>query len=182
MRIAFAIAGLSVCLLGCPTSRPSVRCSIVASPIGGQGVVPPQLTSIAKNPTAAAAPMQASPETPVSCTTPPDLPAYLRGSPIDDLTAMWVGAATVNGQPRRDCPVFPAKLAVEAPQVTARPCGEQACPNQQLAFGDRGTRVHVLFYDDPSRHDMTRASERPSGACYYRVYAVSVAWDGDGPQ
>jgi hypothetical protein len=183
MRSALAVLALSLPLLGCPTSRSAVRCSIVASPVGAErAVFPPQLTSMARNPTDKPVPMSLSAPTPVRCTTPPDLPAYLRGSPVDDLTALWVGGATVNGQARRDCPVFPTKLSVEAPTVTERPCGESACPNQQVAFGRDGVRVHVLFYDDPSRHDLAKVSQPPSGACYYRVYAVSVAWDGEGPQ
>jgi hypothetical protein len=122
--------------------------------------------------------MSALPPEPLHC-GPAPLPF---DSPIDALTAVWVGAATEDNQVRRDCPAFPSKLTAEDPQIKKPPCGAAACPNQQVAFGEEGVRVHVLFYDDPSRHRPSQSAEAPSGACYYRVYAVSVAWDGKGPQ
>ncbi len=180
LGFVLALAPLVLLLAGCPSSRTTARCSIIASPVSATAATPPQMTLMARNPTAEPAPLNVSPTLPVHCAGA--LPAYLRGSPVDDLTAVWTGAITSNGQPLRVCPSFPSKLTPEAPQIVDPPCGASACPNQQVSFGDGGTTVHVLFYDDPSQHDPSRATEAPSGACYYRVYAMSVAWDGKAPQ
>ncbi|HEY2516482.1 MAG TPA: hypothetical protein VGI39_36680 [Polyangiaceae bacterium] len=154
---------------------------IVASPpAAGLPAAPPELTIMARNPFNDDVRMSTAPRHPgpLHCGPAPDDGS----SPIDALTALWSGGATLDGQRRDDCPAFPAKLSAEGPQIAERPCGPAACPNQQVAFGEGGVRVHVLFYDDPSQHRPERAKEAPSGACYYRVYAVSVAWDGKGPQ
>lgn len=170
---------MSALLGGCCTSRSTSRCSIVATPVGVQaGPTPPQLTIMARNPVDRPVAMSLKNQVPIHC-GPEKLPF---DSPIDALTAIWVGHEKGDAQQvRTDCPAFPAKLSVEAPQIADPPCGEMACPNQQVTFGTDRTHVHILFYDDPSRHRPGETT-RPSGACYYRVYAVSVAWDGTAPQ
>ena len=171
--------------LGCTTSRTRARCVLVASPVKpSQDAVPPQLSTMAANPVKSAVRMSVSPQVPLRCNGSSTISGrYYPDDPVDDLTAMWVGAGKSDNQPRQLCPAFPSDLVLEKSGIEERPCGHNACENRQIAFAtEEGVKVHVLFYDDPSRHRLDRANDFPSGACYYRVYSVSVSWEGDGPQ
>jgi hypothetical protein len=185
MRFENALpAYLAILLLGCPTSRDNARCVLVASPIKPQGdVVPPQLSVMAANPFDAPVRMSADPQVPIRCNGSSTIGGrFYPDSPVDDLTATWLGTGKSDNQPRMVCPAFPSKLVHEAPGIVDRPCGASACENQQLRFESQGVAVHILFYDDPGRHRPDRANDLPSGACYYRLLSMSVSWDGKGPQ
>ena len=177
--------GLLLALLleaGCHTSRPTARCSILASPVGAESVsYPPQLLTMAENPAVVPAPMALRSPRSVHCAKGAHEPAYMAGSPMDDLTAIRSGSMALNGQTRTDCPALPERLTLEPPAVTEAPCGEGACANEQVTFAaGSGVRIHILFYDDPSSHH--RETDAGPESCYYRVYALSLAWDGKAPQ
>jgi hypothetical protein len=175
-------AALASLVLGCPTSRPAARCVIVASP-ADEARAPPQLSIMGANPVAKPARMSVDPQVPVHCGGPL-LPGggYYPDSPVDDLTSISRGASASDGQSLVVCPAFPAPLVEERSQIPTSPCGPAACANRQFVFARGDVQVHFLFYDDPSRHRSENAKQAPSGACFYRLYAVSVAWDGKGPQ
>jgi hypothetical protein len=180
-RTSFILGLAAVALLfatGCPASRSTTRCVIVASPAPPEvapassappGAQPPQLTFASANP--AADPVRVRPlrQVPVRC-------GGAEGDhPVDDLTAMLRGSVTTAGQTRQVCPAFPSALVAEAPGIKDPPCGASACPNLQFRSEQQGTALHFLFHDDPGRHG-------PDRPCYYRLYAVSISWDGPGPQ
>ena len=126
--------------------------------------------------------MSGTPDVPLRCNGKgPDGRDYL-DDPVDDLTAVVKGAGVVDGQLRAVCPAFPTALTSEPPSVREPPCGASACPNRQYQSEAHGLAVHRLFYDDPGRRRPERAAELPSGACYYRLYAIAVSWDGKAAQ
>jgi hypothetical protein len=170
-------AALIVSSMGCPTSRPLARCVIVASPVNPQAeVVAPQLSLAAANPVGDPVRMSGNQVLPLRCG------GGLFDDPVDDLTAVLRGTGRSDGQPRAVCPAFPVGLVAESPALVERPCGVAACPNRQVRSVGHGPTTYLLFYDDPGRHRPERAAEVPSGACYYRLYALSVSWEGAAPQ
>jgi hypothetical protein len=177
-----ALLTVGTFLAGCGTSRPTARCAIVAPPppVGAATptpLVPPQLTRAGADVMTQPIPMTTSPLNPVQCTAPPVDPNNFHStqSPIDDFTALWFGTGPSDSQMQRVCPAFPSKLVEQPPSIGVRPCGEAACPNRQLSYDQGNVHVHFLFYEDPS--------SRPSpSSCYYRLYGMSFAWEGKGPQ
>lgn len=176
-RLVLALLG--TLLVGCQTSRNTSRCVLVAS---GGG---PVLSLAAANPVAE--PVRVKPDhvSPVRCEgivlgAPVGPPPFFVDDPVDDLTAITRGVALVAGQTRTVCPKL---SSTEEPAGNAeRPCGGYACPNRQIRVDGNGVLVHVVFYDDPGLRRQDRAMESPSGACYYRVLAMSVSWEGEAPQ
>lgn len=187
--MALSIVAL-VAATGCPTSRSTSRCVVVAGPHSTAATVAPkqglaflpQLLPAAASPIAAPVPLRVQQELPVRCNGQgPDGAAY-PDDPIDDLTAIVHGGATVDGQARVVCPAFPLMLVSESPAIVEPPCGPSACANKQYRSATSSLAVHLLFYDDPGRHRPEFATAEPSGSCYYRLYAMSVSWEGTAPQ
>jgi hypothetical protein len=185
---ALVAAALSILSTGCPcgvnaTSRCEARCVVVASPAARgpldavvapgpdaqplPGAPPPQLTPFSTNLTTKPVRMAPYRELGLVCGRAES------DDPVDDRDAL-LHRGQHHGQPRQLCPAFPTELADEPAAIAAPPCGPSACPNVQLRAEQKGTELHFLFYDSPGAH--TR--EHP---CYYRLYAVSVSWDGKAP-
>jgi hypothetical protein len=189
---AFTVLAVLTVLTGCPTSRKMERCVLVASQRGAE------LSTAAENPVLEPVRVAPSHPSPVRCAgkllasdgpdgpNAPNVPnaraPFLPDDPIDDMTAIVRGSGTVDGQPREVCPAFPGPLVEEPLGVRAPPCGPSACPNRQYRAWASGLAVHLLFYDDPGLHRPERAAETPSGACYYRLLALSLSWEGIAPQ